>query len=311
MKTSSLTLPTLRSRGHQLDLSPQRFGFLRSSSDALDDAAELRRRLEDDGYLYVPGFFKRELIEAARESLTSRLAAQGLLAPTRDPWEGIAHSDPARRLAFKPDLADGNDAIDRVVFGPEIFGFYEDFFGETVRAFDFKWLRAISPGLGTPAHCDWVYMGRGTPRLLTCWIPYGDVPLEVGGLMVLEKSHQQAARIKHYLEIDVDGYCENRPKEVEKMAVQGGSKHDGILSERSDTLPEKFNTRWLTAEQWRMGDFITFNMTLVHGSLDNSSDRVRLSSDTRYQRASEPADERWIGPKPVGHSRAGKRGRVC
>ena len=40
---------------------------------------------------------------------------------------------------------------------------------------------------------------------------------------------------------------------------------------------------------------------------DNQGDRVRLSTDTRFQ----PADERWIGPNPPGHGRAGKRGRIC
>lgn len=296
-------VPTgLKARGHALDLSPEKFGFLVPSNDALHDPAELRRRLQDEGYLYIPGFFDRGLIEDARRSLTARLFAQGLLHPDRDPFEGIAHPDPARRTAFKPDLTEGNDAIDRVVFGPEIFGFYENLLGEPVRAFDFKWLRAIGPGLGTQAHCDWVYMSRGTPNLLTCWIPYGDVPLEVGGLMMLERSHLQAARIKSYLDSDVDAYCENRP---------GTKPRQGWLSERSDTLPSKFKTRWLTAHEWRMGDFITFNMTMIHGSLDNQTDRIRLSSDTRYQRAGEPADERWIGPKPIGHSSAGKRGRIC
>jgi len=66
----------------------------------------------------------------------------------------------------------------------------------------------------------------------------------------------------------------------------------------------------LTTE-WQAGDLITFKMNMVHGSLDNMTDRIRLSSDTRYQKASEPADERWIGPNPAGHTRAGKRGRIC
>ena len=130
------------------------------------------------------------------------------------------------------------------------------------------------------------------------------------GLMLLERSHLQADRIKNYLDVDVDAYCENRPKDA-ALAQEGKWKHPGWLSERSDTLPRKFNTRWLTAHEWRMGDFITFNMTMIHGSLDNATDRIRLSSDTRYQRASELADERWIGPKPIGHSTAGKRGRIC
>jgi hypothetical protein len=52
-------------------------------------------------------------------------------------------------------------------------------------------------------------------------------------------------------------------------------------------------------------------MFTVHASLDNRTNRIRISSDSRYQRASEPIDERWIGVNPPGHSAAGKRGRVC
>jgi hypothetical protein len=52
-------------------------------------------------------------------------------------------------------------------------------------------------------------------------------------------------------------------------------------------------------------------MNLVHASLDNQTDRIRLSSDTRYQRASEPADDRWIGPNPSAQTRAAKRGCMC
>ena len=52
-------------------------------------------------------------------------------------------------------------------------------------------------------------------------------------------------------------------------------------------------------------------MFTVHAGLDNRSDRVRLSSDSRYQPASKPADERWIGPNPIAHGAAGRRGKIC
>jgi len=68
--------------------------------------------------------------------------------------------------------------------------------------------------------------------------------------------------------------------------------------------------RWLTS-QYRAGDLLVFSMYTVHASLDNHSDRIRLSSDTRYQLASEPIDERWIGEAPSAHGRASKRGRIC
>jgi hypothetical protein len=68
--------------------------------------------------------------------------------------------------------------------------------------------------------------------------------------------------------------------------------------------------RWLTTE-YRASDVLIFSIFTVHASLDNQSDRVRISSDSRYQLASDPVDERWVGEKPIGHSQAGKRGRIC
>jgi hypothetical protein len=52
-------------------------------------------------------------------------------------------------------------------------------------------------------------------------------------------------------------------------------------------------------------------MHTVHASIDNQSDRYRISTDSRYQPASLPADERWIGEKPPGHGMARMRGRIC
>jgi hypothetical protein len=52
-------------------------------------------------------------------------------------------------------------------------------------------------------------------------------------------------------------------------------------------------------------------MFTMHGSLTNTSNRYRLSCDTRYQRADEPVDERWVGENPPANTLAGKRGRVC
>ncbi len=295
--------------GCELDASPGAFGHVRESADCLGSPAELRRRLEEDGYLYVPGFLDRDLIHAARASVCERLAAEGALDPAYPVIEGMSHPDKVTN--FNAALARRNAEVSRVVYGPEILGFYETLFGEPVRHFDYTWFRALSRGQGSPPHCDLVYMGRGTHELLTCWIPYGDVPLEMGGLMLLEGSHRQSERIKRYLEVDVDAYCENKPKQVDKVVNRLGWSHPGFLSKNPATLREKLGGRWLTARDWKAGDFITFGMTVVHAGLDNHTSRVRLSSDTRYQRASQPADERWIGEDPIANTLAGKRGRVC
>ena len=315
--TATLTAP-LTSLGHELPTDPDSFGWLRESTDATDDPAELRQRFADDGYLFIRDFFDPELVLDARRSVFEKLAAGGQLDPDRPVMDGVLHpsirDDSAGgggHRGFRPDLAAADPAVERVVYGPKLLGFYERFFAEPIRHFDFTWLRVIGTGNGTPCHCDWVYMGRGSRRLMTCWVPYVEVPLEVGGLMLLEGSFRQEKKLKGYLEKDVDTYCENRPGDVQRVKDGGGSSFPGYLSQRPDLLPKQFGGRWLTAEAFRPGDFITFRMDMVHGSLDNHSDRVRMSTDTRYQPASEPADERWVGPNPPGHGKAGKRGRIC
>ena len=210
------TRPLLAS-GQPLDPSPEAFGFVRSSADALADPAELNRRLEDDGYLYLPGFFDSDLILAARRAVTDRLAAEGSLDPAAPTMEAVARPD--RAFSYRGDLARDNAAVSRVVYGPELLGFYQRLFGEPVRHYDHTWFRAVSHGQGTPPHCDLVYMGRGTHQLLTAWIPYGDIPLEMGGVMLLEGSHRQTERLRSYLAWDVDAYCENRPAQVERVRV--------------------------------------------------------------------------------------------
>jgi hypothetical protein len=63
---------------------------------------------------------------------------------------------------------------------------------------------------------------------------------------------------------------------------------------------------------YRAGDLLVFTMHTAHLGLDNNtSDRFRLSSDSRYQPASEPADPRWVGTDPAGHGAASKQGLIC
>ncbi len=129
--------------------------------------------------------------------------------------------------------------------------------------------------------------------------------------MVLERSHLHADRLRPYLDRDVDTYCTNRD---DAALIASGEKRrqdwDGTLTNNHVRLREKLGGCWLTAE-FRAGDLLTFTMATVHGGTDNQTDRVRLSSDSRYQLASAAIDERWVGENPVGHGTAGKRGRVC
>ncbi|MBI4624697.1 MAG: phytanoyl-CoA dioxygenase family protein, partial [Verrucomicrobia bacterium] len=128
---------------------------------------------------------------------------------------------------------------------------------------------------------------------------------------ILENSPGQEDKLRHYLRRDVDAYCTNYPDAGE---IESGKKTwqdwDGRLSSNPVSLREKLGGRWLTTE-YKMGDVLVFSSATVHASLDNHSDRYRLSADSRYQLASEPVDERWIGENPIAHGPAGKKGKIC
>jgi len=295
-------IPALRSCGHDLNMDDHSFGELSDSSSHLGDSAALNRRMDEDGYLLLRGLLPKDLVLAARHSLVSKLELRGVLEPGTNPMDGILKE--GTDICFLPEIARKDDAVYRVVFGPEIKSFYTQFLDGSIRHFDFVWLRAMGFGQGTKPHCDIVYMGRGTHRLFTAWIPYGPVSYKLGGLMVLEKSHLQANRIQNYLKSDVDTFCSNQP------GRDGWKRMAGNLSSNPASLQEKLGGRWLTAE-YEMGDLLTFRMDMVHASTDNTTNRVRLSTDTRYQSSDEPVDDRWIGDNPVGHGQAGKRGRIC
>ncbi|MEM8782009.1 MAG: phytanoyl-CoA dioxygenase family protein [Planctomycetota bacterium] len=302
----------LRSLGHTLPPDAASFGWLRESTDAADDPDQLRQRFDRDGYLFLRDFLDPDDVLAARRSVMERLMDRGLLRPGTDPMEGVVNPETDAQDIPHADLAVRCPPVRHVVFGERLCDFYARFFDEPIRHFDNIWLRAIAPGHGTACHCDWVYMSRGSRQLMTCWIPYGDIPLSVGGLLVLEDSFRRKDKLAGYLERDVDDYCQNKPGHLERLKKhEQGWSFPGHLSRRPDLLPKQFGTRWLTAECFRPGDILTFRMDLVHGSLDNRSDRFRLSSDTRYQPASHPADRRWIGANPVGHGPDAKRGMIC
>ncbi len=289
----------LSSHGHELDLSPQSFGELRSSRDVLDDPEALRANLTEDGYLYVPGFFPRDEVHGVRDEFIQRLKRKNALNPDFPDEEMIASAQPAGII--RADIMDGNTALPGLVFSPRLIAFYERLLGGPIRHYDHIWLRIVRPGRGTPPHCDLPYMGRGTRDVMTAWIPYRDTTLELGGLVILEKSHLQAERIKRYLDSDADTFCVNRNVYKNKASK---------LSANPVSLREKFGGRWLTAN-FRAGDLLTFGMTVIHGSLDNHTNAYRISTDTRYQLASDPIDPRWVGPDTTEYAEKNRRGEIC
>jgi ectoine hydroxylase-related dioxygenase (phytanoyl-CoA dioxygenase family) len=307
MSTTELAFTSL---GLPMDMSPSALGELRDSADFANDPKALNERMREDGYLFLRGYLDRDQVLEARAELTRRLAAHGSLDENYPALEAVGR--PGGGSPGFDAMAVDNRPLKRLLYTGRMMALYERLLGGEVRHYDFTWLRAVAGGgKGAYPHCDVVYMGRGTWNLFTAWTPLGDIPFELGGLMILEDSHHKSFRLRKYLGRDVDSYCTNYPDAAD---IASGKKlwqnWDGRLSSDPVTLREKLGGRWLTTE-FRMGDVLTFTMGTVHASLDNHTNRFRLSSDSRYQLASEPIDDRWIGEKPPAHGPQGKRTRIC
>lgn len=307
--TAPVLFPALTARGHRLDAAPDRLGLLRDSRDAVANADALRERLREDGYLYLPGYLDREAVLDARRDIVARLAEVGWLDPASPPLEAVATAEiPGKPMDEKAGWARESEALQRLLYTGRMMALYRRLLGGEVRHFDYTWLRTVPPGKGTAPHGDSVFMGRGTLDLYTAWTPLGDISFDLGGLLILEGSHRLDRIKETYGRQDVDSYCENREDAALYAAAQ--RQQSGALSDDPVALREQLGGRWLTAE-FRAGDLLTFGMFTLHASLDNRSDRIRLSTDSRYQLASEAVDERWVGERPIGHGSAAKRGRIC
>jgi hypothetical protein len=284
-----MELPPIVSYGHTLETGPDKLGTLLDSSSVVNDVEELKTRLERDGYLYIKGYLDKDKVTKAYDALVNKLKDQ---------------------TGFKPDIARDCSEVQEVLYSGKLVEFYEKLYGEPIRHYDYTWLRVMGPGKGTNPHCDLPYMGRGTHRHMTCWVPYKKTSYKLGGLMVLEGSHKRMDLLENYVYRDVDSYCENRERDIEKVKKNEWT-FSGTLSHNPVAIRNKFGGRWLVTE-FEPGDFLTFGMFVVHASIDNQTENeIRISTDSRYQRASEPIDERWVGVNPPAHGPNGKRSLIC
>ena len=291
-------MSTLTTFGHEIDTSPDKFGELTDSNDILDDPEALQDRMREEGYLLLRGILNKDVVMGARREIFDKLASIAEIDSRYSVIEGISSGKSERGRTdirrFNRDIRNG-EALRDLVHRGDVIHFYEKFFGDAVRSFDYIWLRTVQPGGATGCHYDWVYMGRGTRNLYTTWIPIGDVPRIEGSLMVLENSHKLEDLINTYGAMDVD-------RDVD------GPYAGGWFGKNPVTVQQQLGGRWLTTD-FEVGDMLVFTMHTMHCSLDNCSpeNRIRLTSDTRYQLASEPVDERWIGDEPIAHD--GRKGK--
>ncbi|MCY3709209.1 MAG: phytanoyl-CoA dioxygenase family protein [Caldilineaceae bacterium] len=300
--------------GKPLGTGSESLGELRSSADALEDIEELNCRFEADGYLYLPGLLDRDTLSAARLTMLEALADLDFVDTDYPLSDGVAKREISVSAREMVGLSKDNGPLRQALYAGPMIAFYEQFLGGPIRPLDFTWCRVKSSGTETATnpHYDIVFMGRGTKNLYTSWTPLGDIPRQMGGLMVLENSHRLEGVKTTYGRSDVDEYCTNEPtaRDTESGQKRWQGSGTGTFASDAIALRAELNSRWLTTD-YELGDLLVFSMYTMHASMDNLTNRLRLSTDTRYQLASEPVDERWIGENPIAHGPEAKKGIIC
>lgn len=255
-----------------------------TSSYADEDVSLLRQRLQEDGYLCMRGLIPTEAVQAARQCLFHQMQEDEALDTdcTVDMPRGQGKSYMGQKhVTHHPDFLS-------MCEHPALYNFFSRLFDESTVSFDYKWARAVPQGAaGTNAHMDVVYMGRGSQDLKTCWIPIGDVSLENGPMCVLPHSHNAPSTQKirdTYGKMDVD-----------RDGFEGGWYTNNYIE-----MSELVEHPWVSGD-FVAGDVVIMGIYLMHGSVRNQIDQVRFTVDTRFQPASHPLDDRWMGENPVAH----------
>lgn len=243
---------------------------------------ETLNRFRTNGYVLLRGALDRESVLDLRADYFSRFPASMLRAGTtpRDGiYSGVEPDDlPDYGTAGHPafDLV-RSPAFDAFSRGPQLRDIAETLLGGPVELLPRRILRHFqrSAARASRAHVDWDYMDRGSDTVVTAWVPLGDCPIECGGLVYLEGSHAIPRAELDRLRDHTDRPHDRRP-----------------ISNDLGMTARVLGGRWLWTD-YLAGDVVLHSPHLVHASLDNTSDVMRLSADLRFVRSDGRPDERW------------------
>ena len=273
----------------EAEMSRRRFAFpsdylgeLADCNADLGDIDALPGQMERDGYVLLRGFADREAVLAVRRLIVEQIGAEGWLAPGSDPMD--ARIDPRRSGA--PSVDARLPAIARFYDEEPFLPFFERYFGAPAMRYPRVLTRIKATGGRTGIHFDNVYIGRGSERVLSCWMPWGDTEVAQGPLAICAGSHDRPEfeRLRRtYGRHDPDrdrikGAGQRRRPLLVRPA--GGNR---ALSAAAGSAPtSKPVTCWCSPRSpctalWR-----------------TTTDRYRISSDIRFQPAADPVDERFM-----------------
>ena len=248
----------------------------RGSNDAIDDPSELRRRIGEDGYIFIRGLHDADRLRGLRLEMLEVIRDGGWLRPGTDLNDGIA--DVSRRCT-EGDLEYVDvyhdlyklESFHRAGHWPEVLSVMQALADGDVLPHPSKIARIWFPQYvdhTTPAHQDFVHF-QGSYETYTCWSPVGDCPVDLGGLAVIPGSHKSNIVLEHHFSLGA-----------------------GSLSVDEDQQTGNWHTT-----DYEIGDALIFHSLTIHQALPNvTGDRLRISLDNRYQDASLPIAEQMLEP---------------
>lgn len=242
----------------------------------------LRRRGEDEGYLYFKGLLPADAIRQVRRDMLAVVEAYGWRAPGQDGLGGTLDLDALNRIPdeeMRSDIGVSRSAYHDVQrlesfhalpHHPNLLALYAGLFRDEVLVHPRHIARMITAHrvmIPTPQHQDFPLI-QGSSNTWTCWFPLGDCPRAMGSLTVLRASHKEG-----YIPI-------RRARGAGSIAVQlcRGAKV------------------WVEGD-FAEGDVLTFPCFTVHRALRSKQpEQIRLSLDVRYQPASEAVEQKSLLP---------------
>jgi len=245
-----------------------------AANDLIGDATALQRRLRRDGYLFFRDLLPREEVLDLRRRMLEACAEAGWIQAGTELMDGVTDHAPAWWVggqAWEPvyEKIQKLEAFHRLKLQPRIREIMEALFEEEVFCIPQTIGRIVfpqNPQGTTQPHQDWLYV-QGSTETISGWVPLGDLPAEMGGVMVQAGSHKA-------------GFL------FPRLATGPG----GNTVDVDPTLP------WHVAG-YRAGDVLLFHALVVHGARPNLTvDRLRLSLDFRYVGVSHTIMEDWLRP---------------
>ena len=290
-------------------MSTSKFVPFKEANPYIGDAHTLTSKFVDDGYLFFRDLLDKRRVGTVRDNIISVLKKHEFV--DRD-----AHSDPIwsgkwpETNELSPDGVVTKDVVDlglleALAIAPELIELLERVLGGEV----FCWadnkgrLRLMLSGeksmqvadgpkfsFTTPPHQDY-YFFRPV-EFCTVWIPLMDIDASIGGLAVGRDSHKE-------------GLHEVWWKGKDYLGVAGNSEQalvwrkEGGVVVAGTTKPKDTDRVWLRSD-YQLGDVLIFHPLMMHTGVANTSNKVRISTDFRYQRKGTQTN--WESHTPMVES---------